>query len=384
MWRMVIPADAINRLDGHKAALINLDQVLNLEPQIVSLTQWADVVVIERNFWGPTIGLVKTLKSYNKLVIAEFDDNYAVMTSTNPAALHWLENLRPFPDGTKIPYKPGFLNEWKRCLQMFHAYHTPTELLTQAWLGTNPRGFTINNYPDYGWPSWGVKKKSGQIPFLLGWGGGGSHYDSFNDSKILPALNQLCERYPYIQILIISGDKRIFELAGPIIPRGQLLYHSGVGLEQWPSLIPQIDVSFVPLSGKYDDYRSWLKVLELSAHGVPWVASDRPPYRLDPKKPGEGYPGGFLVKDRTDSWVKHLSMLIEDQALRERLGTEGRNWARAQNIDACIHERLELYGRLLKELKTKSMALKISKSQKMNKPKKEKGGKRKKGKRGRK
>lgn len=361
-WRCIIPADSINRLEGHRASLVHIDGLSSQSPTVISLMRWADVVVIERNFWGPVINAVRSLKQLGKLVIADFDDNYGMMTAMNPAARHWVQNLHRSQDGSNMIYGPGFLNEWKACLREFHAYHTPSKVLTSDWQGLNSRGYVVNNHPDYNWPSWNSRNLKPSIPLIVGWGGGQSHYESFSDSKVITALHRLCEQHPGIQVGLITADQRLPKLLG--LPPTRFFHHRGVPLHLWPALVTVFDIGFVPLAGAYDDRRSHLKVLELGARGIPWVAIDRPPYY--------GCPGGILIKDETDAWVENLSKLITDKKLRKKLGREGRKWARNQSIEKNVHERLGLYKELLEKLRAGELDKKPQPEKKPSTPRKRK------------
>jgi len=356
----MIPAAAINRLDGHQALTIYLEDLFVGSRNAIEGVRWADVVVIERNFFGRTRSLVQNLKRAGKLVIGDFDDAYHLMPKTVPSSPHWNENKTRLPDGSSILYKPGYLNEWIACLAEFHAFHTPSRLLTQDWLHINSHGYVVNNYPDYNWPSWSIKRSRFDVPIVVAWGGGGSHLQSFTDSKIIPALKLLCDCYSEVMIGVVSGDERIRDCLGL---GARLTYHRGGPPHGWPAMIPEFDIAYVPLAGDYDDRRSWIKVLESSAQGVPWVAVNHPPYY--------GCKGGYLIEDRISEWVIHLGKLIESKALRLDLGAQGRSWARKQGIDARIEKRLGLYGRLFGQLKAGA----LDKKRKRRKGQKRKGKK---------
>lgn len=103
------------------------------------------------------------------------------------------------------------------------------------------------------------------------------------------------------------------------------------------------DLAIVPLS-----QTSWCwskspgKAATFAAQGIPVVASDVPSYREFIIN-GEN---GFLAFG-PDDWDEPLGELLEDQGLRERMGAEGRETARARySIDAVVDEFCEVLGKL--------------------------------------
>jgi glycosyltransferase involved in cell wall biosynthesis len=82
-----------------------------------------------------------------------------------------------------------------------------------------------------------------------------------------------------------------------------------VPMAQWPNEVNQLKVGIAPLADtKFNKAKSWLKPLEYSALGIPWVASPRHEYtRL------QRYGGGLLAK-KPSEWVSKIRRLMSDES----------------------------------------------------------------------
>lgn len=102
---------------------------------------------------------------------------------------------------------------------------------------------------------------------------------------------------------------------------------SGIGLTEWPSAVAEIGVGIAPLADtRFNRCKSWLKPLELSALGVPWVASPRAEYaRLNRL-------GAGVLADNPRRWYRELARLVKSEALRAERSEEGRTLAEALRL----------------------------------------------------
>ena len=141
----------------------------------------------------------------------------------------------------------------------------------------------------------------------LGWSG------SFSTSKYLylltPVFHRLKEKYDFR--LVVMGDTDF--------------YIEGIDLETIPwkeshevKVISQFDIGLYPLPDEEWVYgKSGLKALQYMALGIPTIATAiGTNFRIIHH--GES---GFLVKTE-DEWYETIVKLIEDQSLRERIGTK--------------------------------------------------------------
>jgi hypothetical protein len=92
----------------------------------------------------------------------------------------------------------------------------------------------------------------------------------------------------------------------------------GVGLDGWPDAVATIGIGIAPLAdSKFNRSKSWLKPLEMSALGVPWVGSMRPEYvRLNAR-------GAGRIADNPRRWYREIERLLRSPAARQELSAAG-------------------------------------------------------------
>ena len=79
--------------------------------------------------------------------------------------------------------------------------------------------------------------------------------------------------------------------------------------------------------------RSALKVEESGMAGIPFVATDSPPYH-------EYGAGGILVENRTEAWVSAISKMIDDKEAYTEYASKGHEWAMAfMDTAVDVYER---------------------------------------------
>ena len=99
------------------------------------------------------------------------------------------------------------------------------------------------------------------------------------------------------------------------------------------------DIGIAPLkNGTFNKSKSYIKALEYAALGIPIVASDAGPYRDFVQHGVTGYLVG-----KNDSWVKYLTMLTNDEAMREEMGANGRKQAAAYTIQDNFIQWLQAF-----------------------------------------
>lgn len=91
-----------------------------------------------------------------------------------------------------------------------------------------------------------------------------------------------------------------------------------------PRVLRNVDVNVAPLApgGRFNEAKSAIKWLEAALVGTPTVASPTEPFRESIR---DGHTG--LLADSPASWVEAITRLVDDQALRHRMGDSARNHA---------------------------------------------------------
>ena len=93
----------------------------------------------------------------------------------------------------------------------------------------------------------------------------------------LTPLKKSRRHYPEVLWLICGNDPRLYHQLP--VHRDNKHWQVGVEAQLWPQVVKTFDIGVAPLSGPYDQRRSWLKTLEYGLAGVPWIATDGEPYR---------------------------------------------------------------------------------------------------------
>ena len=281
--RVVDPKDRKLRvvMDGH-----TVRDVLDVD---------ADVVVLQRVTHAYMAQAVGIMRAKGVTVVVDVDDDLSSIHPSNPA---W-----------KV-HRPGAgLHSWHNvalaCREAsLVTVSTPALLDVYARHG---RGHVLPNYlPDY---YYGLPRADSDT---IGWPG--SYHSHPNDPESLGgAVARLVdEGAKFVMRGDPTGAGRAFGLAAD--PPG-----GPVPIEEWPAAVAGLGIGIAPLADtKFNRAKSWLKPLEMSACGVPWVASPRAEYERLHKL------GAGVLADRPRAWHRELRRLRESPALRAELSEAGR------------------------------------------------------------
>lgn len=115
---------------------------------------------------------------------------------------------------------------------------------------------------------------------------------------------------------------------------------SGIDVHAWPSAVAELGIGIAPLADtRFNACKSWLKPLEMSALGVPWVASPRAEYeRLWKRGAGE-------LADTSRRWHRSLERLLRDPVLRAERSAAGREVAAGLRLSDHAWRWLEAWSR---------------------------------------
>jgi hypothetical protein len=255
----------------------------------------ADVVVLQRVTHAYMAQAVGVMRAKGITVIVDVDDDLSSIHPSNPAwAVH----------------RPGAgLHSWHNlALACRNAslvtVSTPALLDVYARHG---RGAVLPNYlPDM---YYGIERHDSDT---IGWPA--SFHSHPNDAEpVGGAVARLVdEGAEFVMRGDATGAGRAFGLAAD--PVG-----GAVPIEEWPAAVAALGVGMAPLADtKFNAAKSWLKPLEMSACGVPWVASPRAEYRRLHEM------GAGVLADRPRTWYRELKRLRESPALRQELSEAGR------------------------------------------------------------
>jgi hypothetical protein len=293
----------------------------------------SDVVVFQRNVLHPSIfDAITYFQGMGKPVVIDLDDAYQMLPWSNPARKFWHEQDFGTPTGEVI--QGGAMKMLEEGMRLSNGILSPNRILIQDWLYAAGNGYYLQNYaeprwwlgiPDHNTPHqstpWRryddetvtaflprpvLKEKRGLAPdrIVVGWGGSISHYDSFWGSGVFKAAERVSTRHPELFWLICGNDDRIYQQL-PVSPYQKGL-QGGVPPHVWPQIVSEFDIGIAPLYGPYDQRRSWIKGIEYSLAGIPWIATEGEPY-------GDiaGWPTGIQGPEIPDFWEQALEETIK-------------------------------------------------------------------------
>ena len=334
-WRCSIPARAIKRTGLHMAQLLDIVSFAKNTVQAQEICQAADVIVIQRDLFGPVLNAVQRWKARDKVVIVDFDDAYQFMPPAVKNYEFWVEgkNVQIGVDHqtTVEMINPPPLTQFKWGLRLVHAATVPSHQLVEDWQAYT-EVYDLPNYID-------IDRYLEALPqahegIIIGWGGSLSHLQSFTESGILTALKRVCQARPQVRIMI-CGDERVYQ-AIPV-PVEQKMFGGWVSACQWPHKLANFDIGIAPLSGAYDQRRSWIKLMEYMVMRIPWVASDGPAYHSL-----RSY--GWLVQNRSNTWERILLDMVDNlDNHRTEAAADPYLFSLSQSIDNNVDKILAIY-----------------------------------------
>ena len=289
--RMIAPAEELIR-QGHDIRIVlpqDRGLALHVNDGVVTdVSLEADVVVMQRVTHPLVHQAVAVLRRKGIAVVVDVDDDLSSIHPSNAA----FAGLHPnSPTGNSWAHLRTACRE-----ATLVTVSTPSLLDVYAQHG---RGVVLyNQLPDtyrdvpradsdtFGWPA-------------------SLHCHPDDPSAVGGSVARLvAEGYGFRMIGDTAGAGRAFGLLSD--PPGR-----GVPIDQWPSEVASIGVGIAPLADtRFNRSKSWLKPLEMSALGVPWVASPRAEYARLHRE------GAGLLAERPRDWYRHLKRLLGSESAR--------------------------------------------------------------------
>jgi O-antigen biosynthesis protein len=226
----------------------------------------------------------------------------------------------------------------------------------------NPRVFVIQNHIDFDIRDWNTPvprdpRTVGKT--VIGWAGGSTH--QADDAPVREVLEGILRDYDDVVLALCSNpilmddmgapqkkaysgvqDGKIWRVEKQVgalnVPPEKVIFLKPVEFQEYqeyPVIPAQFDIGIAPLRDtEFNRNKSWLKIMEYGARGVPYVASDIAPYRrFQIETNGVG---GFLAEGKSD-WDVALRHLIEHPAARAKRG---------EDFERLIREQYGLAGNI--------------------------------------
>lgn len=315
--RLIWPAHQL-MTQGHDISIIEqqkrrmmmeVDEEKHIVHDIV-LPDGVDVIVLQRVTHHYLRQAVSIMRKKGVTVVIDVDDDLSTIHPTNPAwqALHPRHFMKPSREGGLNMH--SWTNMELACRDASYITATTPALLRKY--AVHGRGAVVPNYLASHY--YDHKHFDSDV---IGWPASlGSHPN--DPDAVGNAIARLVDEgahfhsmstYPGVaKAFGIGSEDKITRL------------HTTIALDNWPRVLAdQLGIGIAPLADtKFNAAKSWLKPLELSAVGVPWVASPRADYvRLH--KLGAGW-----LADKPNDWYKKLRALRGSADLRADLGGKSR------------------------------------------------------------
>jgi hypothetical protein len=307
-FRMIWPAELL-RAAGHDVTVITAqDRRVRLVMEgdtVRDVLVDADLVVFQRLTHAYMAQAVSVLRAKGVAVVVDIDDDLTAIHPSNPS---W-QAYHPRNEGRRMAGGQVNRHSWRnlsRACRDATLVTVSTPALLPVYAG-HGRGHVLRNYlPDayFGLP----RVDSDELVWPA------SYHSHPDDPDVMGGA-----------VARLVGEGARFRMvgdptgAGPSLGLGEDPPGAGVPLAEWPNALAGIGIGVAPLADtRFNAAKSWLKALELSAAGVPWVASPRAEYqRLHAM-------GAGLLADRPRTWYRELKRLRESPAMRQELSEAGR------------------------------------------------------------
>ena len=273
-----------------------------------------DIVFLQRKrFHPPRLGL---LRQRARRIIYDFDD--AVMYRNSKAKdPNSQSRRRRF---ARMMEASDFViagNEFLR--KEVLSYHSRVEVIPTA---INGEAYASRDYP--------VQKEK----ITLGWIGdhGSIHYLE----KMRPSLEKIGVRYPQCELKIVCDT--FFDCEKLTVVK------KSWNADEEVADLQSFDIGLMPL---VEDPWSWgkcgLKIIQYQGVGVPVVCT---PVGVNRDLVMDGVTGFWAATD--EEWEKKISLLVESQRLRERMGREGRKRViEGYTIQVCAPRLLSVLKKVM-------------------------------------
>lgn len=316
-YRMIWPSEVL-RASGHDVTIVrpkdrkdSFKGALDTQGKLIDVyvPPDADVIVLQRITHRYLIEAIKILRKKGISVVMDIDDDLAAINPANPAfaAMHPTFGINS---------DHSWQNTQLACEASTYVITSTENLLSRY--APHGRGQVIHNYIPERYLT--TRHEDSDV---IGWGG--SVHSHPDDLQVVGAgISQVTSAAkPFHVIGSGEGVRDALRLDhDPVSSGAREILH------EWPAGLTTLGIGVAPLADtRFNASKSWLKPLEYTALGVPWVASPRVEYQRLHKL------GVGLLAGKPRQWASQLRKLSQDKALRVDMSQRGREIAREFTIE---------------------------------------------------
>jgi glycosyltransferase involved in cell wall biosynthesis len=314
-YRMVLPGDEMSKQFKHNiycedTSLDGLDQSMwqsrALTPEFGEMMEkllvGIDVISAQLVHTDEGICALQGIREFfNIPIVLDVDDN--------------VEDVPHYNQGAQA-YRPnsGLSLITTDLVKTADAVTVTTEHLKKILSKYNDNIYVLPNSLDFDlWEKKIEMPKRSKKQIRIGWMGAQTHEDDFR--MVLPAIMDILNKHKNVHFYVVGGvpqcvhaldHKRIHCMS-----QWYDILHYPSRMRMW-----QFDIGIAPLrDNAFNRSKSNLRWLEYSAMSVPSVVSRVEPFN---RSVVDGKTGLFAYE--TDEWFEQLNRLVEDAALRQKIG----------------------------------------------------------------
>ena len=291
-WRLESPARLINKKTRHQVV------VKDKWGWFDCLKDSSYRVLVGQTFISPK--MVTFLQARKIKVIYELDDAISDYDEKRVVLSKVFRNLS----------KVDLFETIKRCDAVTVTTKNIKKQVRQFYTGPI---YILPNYIDLDW--WGKPpRKSRGKKVKIGWFGSTSHWEDL-ERILKPAIEEVLSKFKNAVFFTHSFSKEIFKN----IDKKRITFIDPCRIDEWKKFLKQSnwDIAVSPLiKDTFNSCKSPIKYFEFSAIKAPGVYSPTA-YKGVVKHQKTGF-----IANSLDEWVKYLSLLIENQELRLKMGEQ--------------------------------------------------------------
>ena len=309
-----------NRVTLLKLALESCGcQILEKDEYVPARDPKPDVVITSDPHINPTlIESLSALSSAGVPIILDLDTD----VENQPVSHHEYS--------TKGLSTQNRSNAYTTALHLADVISVPSEIQAAALSTAADHVFVI---PD-GWSRQNKLWEKGSAPhntINIGWAGSSGQLEDL--MLVRRFIIRIIREFTNTRV-VIMGNPQAYRLFDGL-PENRRLYLPLVAHEEFPYLLSQLDILLVPLRNlPYNLSLPDTPLMEAGAKGVPWIASPTPAFRR--------WNAGGIISESPDEWHLNLRHLVVDPELRNKLGSAGKNAAKAREMNHLTELWLEM------------------------------------------
>lgn len=329
-FRMLYPAHVL-RTAGHDVSIHlphepgmrgQVDAETGKTVEVLGIPPGVDVVVLQRVTHEQLAGAIPQIRKQGVAVVIDMDDDLSAIHPSNPAHA----GLHP---------RAGKGWSWQAAMKSCAGatlVTTSTKALASRYPSRDGGAVALDNYV----PAFYHRVEHPDVDNEIGYPGSlHSHPDDL--PQVGYAVERLVSEGTSFRVVGGKPDGFASVLGLPDDPPST----GPLDIGAWPFGVAGLGVGMAPLSDtRFNAAKSRLKVLEMSALGVPWVASPRVEYERFHRETGVG----FLAR-RPKDWYRHLRYLATDGDARSQQTTAGREATRGLTYEANAWRWMEIWER---------------------------------------